>query len=53
MRGIFISCFLLGLMVEEATLFSLAGVVRPPAEGEGKSSSGEVDSIGVGIFVKK
>ena len=39
-------------MVEEATLFCLAGVVKPPAGGEGKTSSGEVDSVVVGILVK-
>jgi len=39
-------------MVEEATLCYLAGVVKPPAGGEGKTSSGNVDSVVVGILVK-
>ena len=38
---------------EEATLFFPAGVVKPPGEGEDKSSSGEVDSIWVGFLVMK
>ena len=39
-------------MVEVATLFCLAGVVKPPAGGVGKISSGEVESVVVGILVK-
>ena len=40
-------------MEEEATLFFPAGVVKPPGEGEDKSSSVAADSIWVCLMMLK